>query len=119
MDKNKLLQEMKDSIGTQNPIDFFSKFVNVFELLFDKIEKLESNLKNIKINTALSIQWEPKIAADMLVKQIDILRNDKVTYAEEISALKLAYAEGKVVQSYDTFCQFWVDTLGWHPFLDY
>ena len=55
----------------------------------------------------------------MLIKEIEVLRNDKITYAEEISALKKAYAEGQVVQSYDTFCQFWVDTLGWHPFLEY
>lgn len=119
MDKDKLLQEMKDSIGTKDPIEFFNKFVDVFELLFTKIDKLESNLKSVKNNTALSIQWEPKIAAEMLIKEIEVLRNDKITYAEEISALKKAYAEGQVVQNYDTFCQFWVDTLGWHPFLEY
>jgi hypothetical protein len=119
MKREDILKEMKDSIGTENPIDFFKKFVSLFDILFDKIEHMESTLKKVKTNSALSIQWEPKIASDMLTEELEKLREDKATYAAEITALKVAYAEGKVVQKYDTFCQFWLDTLGWHPFLDY
>jgi hypothetical protein len=121
MDKNKLLQEMRDSVGTQNPIDFFKKFIDVFEFLFEKVNNLETELKRTRNNAALAIQWQPKIAAEMLLSKIESLRNDpnKEAYHSEISALKVAYAQGAIVKRYDTFCQFWQDILGYHPFLEY
>ena len=119
MKREDILKEMKDSVGTQNPIDFFKNFVDLFKILFDKIDHLENTLKDVKKQSALSIQWEPKIASDMLTAELVKLREDKDTYVAEITAFKKAYAEGKVVQHYDTFCQFWFETLGWHPFLDY
>lgn len=119
MKREDLLKDMKSSVGTQEPVVFFEKMVDVFNLLFDKIDLLEKSLHNVKTQTALSIEWEPRIAADMLVKQIEILRQDKDTYFTELSTLKKAYAEDLVTQNYTAFCQFWLDTLGWHPFLDY
>ncbi len=119
MIKEVLLKELKESIGNKDPILFFEKFVDVFSLLFDKIDRLEKKVKLVQNNSALAIKWEPKLAADMLVKEIEVLRKDKDTYASEISELKRAYAEGEVVKDYVSFCTFWQDTLGWHPFLDY
>jgi hypothetical protein len=56
----------------------------------------------------------------MIAKEINNLRAlDKETYASEIAQLKQAYSEDKVTQSYPEFCQFWENTLGWHPFIDY
>ena len=119
MNRADLLQEMKDSVGMQNPIVFFQKFVDVFNLLFDKIEGLENQIQQMKTHQALAIQWEPVVAADMLVKQIAFMRQDRDTYQGQIGAFKVAYAENKVTQSYNEFVQFWRDQLGYHPFMDY
>lgn len=110
---------MSNSIGTKEPIEFFSHMVSLFEVLFDKIDKLEAGVHNIKTNSALAIMWEPKVAANMISKQIEILRKDKETYFAEISSLKEAYSNDIVTQNYSDFCEFWITTLGWHPFLDY
>ena len=119
MKREDLLKDMKAAIGTQDPIVFFEKMVDVFVLLFDKIEKLEQETSKTKLQSALAIEWEPRIAADMLASKIEVLRKDKDTYFAEITAFKKAYAEDLVTQNYSQFCQFWIDTLGWHPFLDY
>jgi hypothetical protein len=119
MKREVLLKEMRDSVGTKDPVEFFSKMVDVFTLLFDKIESLEGDLAQVKVQSALAIQWEPQVASDMLTKQIEVLRQDKETYHAELTALKKAYAEGLIVLKYETFCQFWIDTLGFHPFLGY
>ena len=44
-----------------------------------------------------------------------------IPVATEISALKkaFAFADDVVTNSYYTFYQFWIDTVGYHPFLDY
>lgn len=120
MNRKDLLKEMKDGIGNKDPILFFEKMVDVFNLMFDKIEHLENQVHRAQIHAALAIEWEPKIASEMLAKQANLLRQaDKETFHVEISALKIAYAENKVTQNYIDFCNFWVDTLGWHPFLEY
>lgn len=119
MKREDLLKEMKDSVGNKEPVEFFAKMVDVFSLLFDRIDQLENNLQHLKIQSSLAIQWEPKIASDMIAKQVDVLRQDKDTYFNEITALKKAFAEDVVTQNYHEFCKFWLDTLGWHPFLDY
>lgn len=125
MTKEDLLKEMRDCVGYKEPIGFFRKMVDVFILIFEKldsiekkIETLETSTDRIRVQSALSIQWEPKVAADMLCKQIDILRKDKDTYHKEISDLKKAYTEDRVTQNYHDFCKFWQDTLGWNPFLE-
>jgi len=118
MKREDVLKEMKESVGTKDPIEFFAKMVDVFNLLFDKIDNLEKSLKRVKTQSALAIQWEPKVASDMLAKQVQVLRQDKDTYATEIETLKKAFAEDVVTRNYEDFCNFWVDTLGWHPFLD-
>lgn len=118
MNREVLLKEMKDAVGTKDPIEFFAKMVDTFALLFDRIDFLEKSLRQIKTQSALAVEWDARLASDMIAKQVQVLRQDKDTYANEITALKQAYAEDKITQSYQEFCQFWSDTLGWHPFLD-
>ena len=118
MKREDLLKEMKDSVGTKDPIEFFGNMVNVFDLLFIQIESLQKDLKKVRAHSALAIQWEPKIASDMLARQVTLLREDKDIYANVISSLKIAYAEDKVTQSYKEFCEYWECLLGYHPFLD-
>jgi len=119
MDRKTLLKEMKETIGTREPIVFFEKMVDMFSLLFDRIEKLEKDLGETRMNAALAIQWEPKVARAMITDEISILRENKDTYVEEISKLKKAFIEDKVTQNYNEFCLFWEETLGFHPFLSY
>lgn len=119
MDRKALLKDMKDSVGTQDPIVFFAKMIDVFNLLFDRIEKMEKDLGETRMNAALAIQWEPKVAQAMITDQIRILRENKDDYVEEISKLKKAFIEDKVTQNYNEFCVFWEETLGFHPFLSY
>lgn len=111
MKREDLLKEMKECIGNKEPVVFFEKMVDVFNLLFDRLERLERQ-------SALSIQWDARVASNMLAKQVNVLRQDKDLYANEISALKKAFAEDIVTNNYADFCNFWYDTLGWHPFLD-
>jgi hypothetical protein len=119
MNRNDLLKEMRDSIGTQAPVVFFEKMIDVMKLLFDRIDDLEKDLKETRINSALAIHWEPKVAAAMLSNQINVLRQDKETYFDEITKLKKAFVEDRITQNYQDFCNFWQDVLGWHPFLEY
>lgn len=119
MKREDLLKEMKAMVGNKDPIEFFSKMVDMFSLLFDRVDQLNSDLIAVRINSALAIQWEPKLASDMLAAQVDVLREDKETYFHELSSLKKAFAEDKVTQSYSDFCNFWQETLGFHPFLNY
>jgi hypothetical protein len=119
MKREDILREMKEAVGTKDPVEFFARFVDMFELLFDRLDRIDHELLSVRINSALSIQWEPKLASDLLVAQVEELRQDKETYHNELSALKKAFAEDKITQSYAEFVQFWIDTLGWHPFLNY
>ena len=127
-----LIDKLEGSIGIVDPIVYFKTLTEAIKMLleWDVIQKeaitelrednlkMRSQLHQIKTQTALAIQWEPKVAASMLGKQIDILRQDKDTYFNEIDALKKAYTEDRVTQNYHDFCKFWSDTLGFHPFLD-
>lgn len=119
MSHKNILKDMRDSIGTKDPVEFFEKMILVFDVMFTKLEALQEDLNKVKTNSALSIQWDPKVASDMLTRQIQVLRQDRDTYANEIHVLKEAFREDKVTQSYNDFCSFWVSCLGWHPFLDY
>lgn len=119
MKREDVLKEMKEMVGKKDPIEFFGKMVDMFSLLFDEMDHLRQEMLGIRINSALAIQWEPKLASDMLVAEVEILREDKETYFNEISALKKAFAENKVTQSYEDFVVFWQETLGWHPFMNY
>lgn len=120
MKREDLLKEMKDSVGTKDPIEFFAKMVDVLSLLFDRLDTLDQDMARLKMQPALAIQWDPRVASDMISLQVKNFRQDKDkdAYTQEIGALKIAFAEDKVTQSYDVFCKFWRDTLGWHPFLD-
>lgn len=119
MKREDVLKEMREAVGTKEPVEFFAKMVDAFSLLFDRIDGLEKDLRRVKTHSALSIQWEPKVAGDMLSEQISILKQDSGTYFSELAELKKAYAEDRVTQNYHDFCQFWLETLGYHPFLDY
>jgi len=119
MNRKDLIQEMKDSVGVKDPIVFFTKMTDLFDLLFDKIENLESENNSIRTLAALAIEWEPKLASNMLIGQINIMRADKQLYHNQISAFKEAYSENKVTKDYVTFVNFWTEILGWHPFLTY
>lgn len=119
MSHKDLLEDMRNSVGQKDPVVFFEKMVSVFEAMFEKLDSLERDMDRIKTHSALSIQWDPKVASDMITRQVQILREDKATYSNEIHLLKTAFAEDKVTQNYADFCQFWVSCLGWHPFLDY
>lgn len=121
MKREDLLAEMKKSVGTQDPIVFFEKMIDVFSLLFDRLDSLDGNVKEARMNAALAIEWDPKVARAMITDQINILRNDpnKDMYVIEVSALKKAFADDLVTQNYADFCRFWEDNLGFHPFLSY
>lgn len=119
MKREELLAEMKGCIGTQEPVVFFEKMVDVFDMLFDRIDELDAEVHRVKLQSALAIQWEPKMAAAMLAGQINFLRQDKDTYFNEITELKKAFVEDSITQNYNDFCEFWTRTLGWHPFLEY
>ena len=120
-----LVKKMEETIGTKEPIEYFSLLTQAVSMLLqqnnlqlDQIKSLRSELNRVKTQSALSIQWEPKVAANMMSNQIDILRNDKDTYFQELEAFKKAYTEDRVTQNYHDFVSFWTTTLGWHPFLD-
>jgi hypothetical protein len=117
--REEILSDMRKTIGTQEPIFFFEKMVDIFDLLFDRIDELQIEAKKTSLKAALAIQWEPKLASTMLSLMIEDLREDKETYFDEISQLKKAYVEDRVTQNYNDFCAFWEETLGWHPFLEY
>jgi hypothetical protein len=119
MKREELLAEMKGCIGTQEPVVFFEKMVDVFDMLFDRIDELDAEVHRVKLQSALAIQWEPKMASAMLAGQINFLRQDKDTYFNEITELKKAFVEDSITQNYNDFCEFWTRTLGWHPFLEY
>lgn len=114
-----LIKEMRESIGIKDPIVFFGKLTDVLSLLFDRINSLELSLDKVKRQSTLAIQWEPKVAQDFLALQIEALRKDKELYFNELSLLKKAYTEDLVTQNYKDFVDFWINTLGFHPFLDY
>ena len=91
--RDNLLKEMKESVGTKDPIDFFTKMVDMFSILFEHIDLLEKDLLRVKTQSALSIQWEPRVASDMLVRQVDILRKDKGKLITELEELKVIISQ--------------------------
>jgi predicted RNase H-like nuclease (RuvC/YqgF family) len=120
-----IITNLKDSIGSKAPIEYFSNLTLLLEQLTNhilkqesQIEQLNSKLNNMKIQMALAVHWEPKIALNMIEDKIEILRKDKELYSNEISILKQAYAEGLVIKDYDSFSKFWLDNLGYHPFIE-
>src|SRR5574338_275445 len=117
MKREELLKEMKESIGTKDPIEFFDKLTDVLGILFDRIDQLESTVKKASTTTVAASHWDPRLASDMLSAEVQKLRAaDKDVWSNEISALKLAYAEDKVTQNYEDFVKFWQGILGFHPF---
>ena len=119
-----LVDKMKQTIGTKEPIEYFDLLTQAVSMLLqqnilqlDQIKNLRAELNRVKTQSALSIQWEPKIALSMIEDKIAELRNQKDIYEYEINSLKDAYKEGKIIKSYNDFCYFWENVLGYHPFL--
>jgi len=120
-----IIDEMNAAVGIKEPVEYFKSLTVAFEILFDLLKVQEKHMQNmsaelnrVKMQSALAIQWEPKVASNMMSKQIDVLRADKETYFQELDAFKKAYTEDRVTQNYHDFCKFWSETLGFHPFLD-
>ena len=120
-----IIDEMNNAVGTKEPIEYFKSLTVAFEIMFDLLQTQEKHMQDmraelnrIKLQSALAIQWEPKVASNMMSKQIDVLRADKDTYFQELDAFKKAYTEDRVTQNSHDFCKFWSETLGFHPFLE-
>lgn len=119
MKREDLLKDMKESIGTKDPLEFFDKLTDVLTLLFDRIDQLEESVNKAGTHAVAASHWDPRLAADMISAEVKKLRDaDKDVWANEINALKIAFAEDKVTQNYEDFVKFWQDLLGFHPFLD-
>lgn len=121
--KDYFLNKMRASVGTQDPTLFFKDMVEVFSLLFDKLDSVENTLKKVKLNSAMAIQWDPAIASKMIVDEIEFLRKEgnllgTNMYDIEIKHLKEAYMGTQQVASYSNFVHFWKEELGYHPFLE-
>lgn len=123
--RHKLLEEMKELVGKKEPVLFFKSMIDVFEIIFDKLESIEEKLNRPQVSTsnekanliaALSIKWDPKIALLLLAQEIEKFRENKTLYHTEISAFKDAYAQNIVTQDYDSFVTFWQNIVGEHPF---
>jgi hypothetical protein len=117
MNRSDLLKEMKASVGTKDPTEYFSNLTDVLSLLFDELESSKQEAAKMKFLLALAIKWDYRVASDLLAVQINELRVNKDIYFDEITKLKQAFKENIITLDYDTFCAFWQETLGWHPFL--
>ena len=120
-----IIHDMNDAVGTKEPIEYFKSLTSAVEVMFNlllvqdrQLQLLREELQKVKTQSALAIQWEPKVAAEMLSKQIDVFRKDKDTHFHELGVFKKAYTDDRVTQNYHDFVEFWSNTLGWHPFLD-
>lgn len=120
MSKDILIKDLKDCIDNKTPVDYFNKLTDVLSYLCDKVEKLENEVSIARTVMALAIKWDSRIALSMIESEIKCLRkNNHDFYKPQIDELKKAYKEDIVTQSYETFCAFWQDVIGVHPFLDY
>lgn len=124
MNRQDLLKEMKESVGTKEPTVFFAKMVDLMSLLFDRIDLLERSLSKTQINTVMLMKWDSAVVANMISEELQFLRvNGKQPdgtnmYQQEIDALTNAYMRGYVTSDYNSFVTFWKDLLGYHPFLE-
>lgn len=125
MNKEDVIKEMRESIGTKDPEVFFSKMVDLFSILFDKIDSLSSDLEKVQLNSTMAIHWDERLAMKMVDDEIQhmyITGKDKMLggniYADEITFLKGVYLDRSPLKNYVEFCRFWQDTLGYHPFLE-
>ena len=120
-----LLSKMESSVGTEDPIEYFKLLTQAIGELYSSNLLLKDQLNKIERNSALSIMWDEQIALTMLSQEIDRLRasDDKDLYFDILKDLKTAYTltstPSSVTCNYQRFCQFWIDKLGYHPFLNY
>ncbi len=120
MQKDVLIKEMRECIENKTPVDFFNKFTDALDHLFSEIEKLKSEVAKTRVTSALAIKWDSRFALSIIENQIEDLRSSNlVFYKPQIDELKKAYKEDIVTQSYDTFCGYWQDVMGVHPFMNY
>lgn len=125
MNKEDVLKEMKESVGTKDPEIFFSKMVDLFSLLFDKIDSLSKDLERVQLNSTMAIHWDERLAMKMVNDEIQHMRatgkdhaSNLNIYSNEIYSLQCVYKDSSVIKNYVEFCKFWQDTLGYHPFLE-
>lgn len=125
MNREDLLKEMKDSVGTKDPIVFFQKMTDAFSLLFESLDSLEVQVKKAQLNSVLAIDWDVEAAQDLISKEVSYLRkNGKQTdgtniFTDEIAALQQeAMIREEMNEGYKSFCAWWKDLLGYHPFLE-
>lgn len=124
MNKEDLLKEMKESIGTKDPLVYFSSLVDAFSHLFNQMDDLKRELKSVQLNSNLAIQWDPKVAKNLIDEEIIVLRkigkqdDGSNMWEPEIKELQKAYLQGLYMDNYNSFCSFWQDLLGYHPFLE-
>lgn len=127
MNKEDLIKEMKESIGTKDPIIFFQKMTDAFTMLFDNMDDLKKEVKRAQLNAVLAIDWDMQIARKMLDEEITFLRqvanqNFGTTnmFENEIKELKnVLMTGGGIIGNYKAFVAFWQDLLGYHPFLEH
>jgi hypothetical protein len=120
MNKDALNKDLKNCVDNKTPLDYFNKLTDVLSYLCNKIERLEGEVAKARITSALAIKWDSRFALAIIEDQIEFLRNNDIDfYKSQIDELKKAYKEDLVTQSYDTFCAFWQDVNGVHPFMHY
>ena len=119
--KKDLLNILKSSVGKEDPIVYFATLAEVIEQFSSSLESMESQLKLIERNSVLAIEWDAKVALDMILEQIEALRAspNREIYDDIILQLKTASVTPSITENYKQFCKFWLDTLGFHPFLNY
>lgn len=127
-ERSALIKTMNDSIDTKDPIEFFKNLTMLLNEVCNKLDKLAVEVKQCKVHAALSIDWDPKLATDLIGKKLASLRSseDKDLYAPQID-VKRAYQIDELKRAYKyssfndakSFVEFWTKTLGHHPFLDY
>lgn len=124
MNRDDIIKEMKESIGTKEPTVFFSKMTDLLSTLFDRVDSLEKSLQKTQINTVMLMQWDKSVVANMIGEEMEFLRkNGKQAdgtnmYQEEIDTLKDAFMFGQAIDNYASFVNFWKSLLGYHPFLE-
>lgn len=125
MNPKDVIKNMKESIGTKDPEVFFSHMTDMFVLLFDRLDSVQTELRRVQLNSTMAIQWDPRLALNMIDDEIhhmrttgkDPLQGGNI-YEDEIRILQTVYMNAPSLNNYSSFCKFWQDTLGYHPFLE-
>lgn len=125
MNRQDILKTMRESVGTQSPEVYFSNLTDLLTLLFDRIDSMDEDLRRVQLNSTMAIHWDERLAMKMVddeIQHMHVTGKDKLLggniYADEISQLKMIYMDRTPLANYSSFCQYWQDILGYHPFLE-